>query len=250
MPKDNPGLPEELYEDLVKDFGAVELASRQALETLLKAGIRALSAQDSSILTPDANDTLIFFQSTNPKIMELDLPPVPIGDSISGFVYLTAQTMVFDQVAKAPNFYDEIDKQLGYSTKEYLATPIVDSEAVLGVLTFVNRTGDQGAFSKDEIRLADECASACGILIDHIITARRNANSTNERLRAHFSLGVQPVPAVQDAPPLSSHSDGQSIQNTRLEVVNSLNHLQYQDVELIRDLINRLRQSADPGLVF
>ena len=58
--------------------------------------------------------------------MELDLPPVPISDSISGCVYLTAQTMTFDQVAKAPKFYDEIDKQLGYATKEYLATPIVE----------------------------------------------------------------------------------------------------------------------------
>ena len=250
MPQDKPGLPDDLYEDLVKEIGAVELASRQVLGTLLEAGVAALSAQDSSILTPDTSETLTFFHSTNPKIMELDLPPVPISDSISGFVYLTAQTMTFDQVAKAPKFYDEIDKQLGYATKEYLATPIVDGEAVLGVLTFVNRTGDQGSFSQDEIRLADECASACGLLIDYIMTVRQNAQSTNERLRTHFGQGARPAAAPQDALPPPGDAGGQHIQNARLEIVNALNQMQGQDVELIRDLVNRLLLSKDSGLVF
>ena len=249
MPDKKPGLPDDLYNGLVEDFGAVELASRKALETLLKAGIKALSAQDSSILTPDTNETLRFFHSTNPKIMELDLPPVPIADSIAGFVYLTAQTMTFDQVAKAPKFYDEIDKTLGYATKEYLAAPIVDGEAVLGVLTFVNRTGDQGSFTKEEIRLADECAGACGIFLNYIASVRQNANATNDRLRAHLGIAGQPADAAAEEPP-AGQMGGQGAQNARSEIMNALNHLQDQDVELIRDLIGRLHGRDDTGLVF
>lgn len=250
MPNQNPGLPVDLYDGLVEDFAAVESASRKALGTLLKAGSDALWAQDSSILTPNTEETLTFFHSTNPKIMELDLPPVPIADSISGFVYLTAQTMTFDQVAKAPKFYGEIDKQLGYATKEYLAAPIIDGEAVLGVLTFVNRTGEQGSFSKEEIRLADECANACAIFINYIATVRQNAHATNERLRAHFGIVTPPAGTPGDARSPEDVASAQGMQNARTEVVDALEQLQDQDVELIRNLIGRLHGNKDTGLVF
>lgn len=249
MPQSKPGFPDDLHEGLVREIGAVEQASRQVLDTLIKACITALSAQDSSILMPDTSETLTFFHSTNPKIMELDLPPIPISDSISGFVYLTAQTMTFDQVAKAPKFYDAIDKELGYATKEYLATPIVDGEAVLGVLTFVNRTGDQGSFSQDEIKLADECASACGLLIDYIVTVRQNAKATSDRLGSHFGVDAAPAAVEPDAAP-SRDAGGQGAQNARQDILNALNQMQGRDVELIRDLVNRLLQSEESGLVF
>lgn len=249
MPQDKPGLPDNLHEELVKELGAVEMASRKVLDTLLKASLIALSAQDSSILMPGSSESLTFFHSTNPKILELDLPPVPISESISGFVYLTAQTMTFDQVEKAPKFYDKIDKQLGYSTKEYLATPIVDGEAVLGVLTFVNRTGDQGSFTQDEIKLADECAGACGLLIEYILTVRKNAEATSERLRSHFSHGVTLVDTPRDVPG-DGEAGGQSGYSARQEVANALNQMQESDVELIRDLVSRLLNKDDTGLVF
>lgn len=249
MPQDKPGLPDNLQEDLVSEIGTVEQASRQVLDRLLKASLTALSAQDSSILMPDTSETLTFFHSTNPKILALDLPSVPINESIAGFVYLTAQTMTFDQVAKAPKFYDEIDKHLGYATKEYLATPIVDGEAVLGVLTFVNRTGDQGSFSQDETKLADECARACGLLIEYILTVRQNAKATSDRLCSHFGNSAQPA-AFPDEVPLLGGAGAQAGHTARQEVVNALKQMQESDVELIRDLVRRLLDNDDSGLVF
>ena len=111
MAKNANGLPDGLGEKLRADFAAANDATRQTLNTVLNVCAQSLGAQDTSVLAYDAGDTLKFMGSTNPKLLDPDLPAVPINGSIAGFVFLTAQTMSYDQAAKADKFYDVIDKE-------------------------------------------------------------------------------------------------------------------------------------------
>lgn len=225
-------LPPGLYDDLVKEFGAVKSVTRQVLGLLLTAGAQRLGVQDSAILVPRSDDTLGFLVSTNTNLMQEGLPPVPINGSIAGLVFVSAQTMSFDQADSAPQFFGEIDKAVGYRTKEYLAAPIVADAEVLGVLTFVNRKQGLGSFDKKEMLLADKFASAAAIVMEHIEKTRRQVGDTLEDLNACFTAAMGPP--YPGARPLQSQHKG-----LRSEIVETLQHLEVAELELIRALIHR-----------
>jgi signal transduction protein with GAF and PtsI domain len=230
-------LPQDLYDDLVKEFGAVKSVTRQVLTLLLESGARSLGVQDTAILVPRSGDTLGFLASTNPKLTQLDLPPVPIGASIAGLVFVSAQTMSFDQAASAPHFFDEIDKKAGYTTKEYLATPIVSGDATLGVLTFVNREKDAGPFSKADGDLASRYAELCGLVMNHIERSRRMVDSTLDTIKASFD-GGRPSGAAA-----GEHTEAKTA------IVDALDQLEARELDLIKDLISQLH-SGESEITF
>ncbi len=229
----SPELPDGLYDDLVKEFGAVKSVTRQVLSLLLDTGAKCLRVEDAAILVPRSNDSLGFLQSTNPKLTQLDLPPIPIGASIAGFVFVSAQTMSFDQAASAAEFFDEIDKKAGYSTKEYLAAPIVSGDATVGVLTFVNRVEGAGHFTKSDIDLASRLAAVCGTLMDHIARSRQLVDVTLDHLKATFE-SARVAAGLAAASPSGQH------RNIKSDIVEALEPLEARELELIRNLIHSL----------
>lgn len=229
----SPELPEGLYDDLVKEFGAVKSVTRQVLALLLECGLAQLRVQDAAILVPRSNDSLGFLQSTNPKLTQLDLPPIPITASIAGFVFVSAQTMSFDRAAEAAEFFDAIDKAAGYSTKEYLAAPVVSGDATVGVMTFVNRTGGAGPFTKTDIDMASRLAAVCGILMEHIGRSRQLVDATLDQLKATFESSRAAAGAAARFPA------GQH-RNIKAEIVEALEPLEARELELIKNLINSL----------
>ena len=232
----NSELPEGLYDDLVKEFGAVKSVTRQVLALLLDCGSQKLQVQDAAILVPRSNDSLGFLQSTNPKLTQLDLPPIPITASIAGFVFVSAQTMSFDQAADAAEFFDAIDKAAGYSTKEYLAAPIVCGDATVGVLTFVNRTEGAGPFTKSDIDLASRLAAVCGILMEHIARSRQLVDTTLDQLKEMFE-NARTAAGSASRLPAGQH------RGIKAEIVEALEPLEARELELIRNLINSINGS-------
>lgn len=229
----SPELPEGLYDDLVKEFGAVKSMTRQVLALLLECGLAQLKVQDAAILVPRSNDTLGFLQSTNPKLTQMDLPPIPITASIAGFVFVSAQTMSFDRAAEAAEFFDAIDKAAGYSTKEYLAAPVVCGDATVGVMTFVNRNEGAGPFTKMDIDMASRLAAVCGILMEHIGRSRQLVDATLDQLKATFESSRAAAGAAARFPA------GQH-RNIKAEIVEALEPLEARELELIKNLINSL----------
>jgi signal transduction protein with GAF and PtsI domain len=229
-------LPRGLYDDLVKEFGAVKSVTRQVLALLLESGAKSLAVQDAAILVPRTGDTLGFLASTNPKLTQLDLPPIPIGASIAGLVFVSAQTMSFDQAASEPHFFDEIDKKAGYTTNEYLATPIVAGDAMLGVLTFVNRKKGAGPFSKADGDLASRYAEVCALVMNHIERSRRTVDGTLDTIKASFDG-------------LASGASARAHTETKTAIVDALDQLEARELDLIHDLIGQLH-SGDSEITF
>lgn len=250
MPQDpfSHGLPSDLITKLEDALAEGETAASSGLGLVLASAVDRLAAKESSVLTPGDDDTLIFFASTNEELSGENAPTVPIRRSIAGFVYLTGQTTAMDKAADNPKYYSKVDSYLAdkaeeeredYSkTKEYIAAPIVRGDAVLGVLTFVNRRdADAARFSKEEIALASRYAELCGVFLDHVTRVGRQAAVTAQALKQGFTDGEQ---KTWLSSPLMSGGAERDPMTLRAEIDASLDNLSDLDLELVHSLVERL----------
>jgi GAF domain-containing protein len=230
-----------VLDELVLALNGEGEGTKRALTQLLEAAIGTLGANESSILLPVDDDTLKFYVSSNPRILGDDIPLIPVRDSIAGVVYLTGQSMV-----QAEGHNREVDERLGYATKEYMALPIVHSDQVVGVLTFVNRPEGMGAFSKADIDFADSVSEMCEPLIDHAQQVQRNISSTVDELRRRFGGSDTTTDGFFQGPDMgASDTYGAGI---RSDIAARLQGLDEADLELVRDIIDRFAASARGGV--
>jgi GAF domain-containing protein len=230
-------MPAAVLDDLVAALEQEGEGTRRALTRLLEAAIETLGANESSILLPVDEDHLKFYVSSNPRILADDIPLIPVRDSIAGVVFLTGQSMV-----QAEGHNPEVDNQLGYATKEYMALPIVHSDQVVGVLTFVNRPEGSGSFTKDEIMFADLVSDMCDPLIGHSRQVRQHIADTIEEMRKLFGqTGATPDGFFQG--PDMSVPDSHTA-SLRADIAARLAALDEADLELVRDIIDRF--AAEP----
>jgi transcriptional regulator with GAF, ATPase, and Fis domain len=70
--------------------------------------------------------------------------------------------------AQEASFYKEVDQKTGYNTQTLLATPLHFGGEVIGVLEYVNRTGEPpyAPFTADEMDKAALYAEAVASLVD------------------------------------------------------------------------------------
>lgn len=156
----------DLLELMADRFGTLTDQALENLRALLDAGRGVINCAESGLLVPTEDGTALrFLVSVNsrPGIAQiLTELRVPCEQSVAGCVFNTGQLIA---VANPEDFYPGVDKKTGLTTALYLATPVVDEEGVLGVLTFVNRPGGQSQepFNEVEIewstRLADLTAA-------------------------------------------------------------------------------------------
>lgn len=156
----------ELLELMTDRFGGLTVQTLDHLRELLDAGRSVINCAESGLLVPtEDGEQLQFLVSVNsqPGVAEtLREIRVPCANSIAGYVYNTGQLMA---MANPDDFYPEVDRKTGLTTSIYLATPVMDEEGVLGVITFVNRPDGQSQDPFDEVeiewstRLADLAAA-------------------------------------------------------------------------------------------
>ena len=123
------------------------------LRQLVRDTCDAIGAAEGSILVPSEDQShLKFLVSINPALDASDAT-VPIGESVSGYVFSSRQAMAKvnpESVGRA-----RVDKIANNQTEFLLAVPVMDDEGVYGVATFVNRKpgAEKVPFSAGELRL-------------------------------------------------------------------------------------------------
>lgn len=240
---DGDSLPQELLDRLHEALGSGLTESRKALRLLLEFANRNLKGQVAGILTPAGEDSLRFFEATDDIFTASDFPLIPVGSSIAGFVFLSGQSMGLDDAQQSSHFYAEIDEKSGFHTKEYLATPVVLGRNVLGVLTIANRSEamDNPMFSRGEFRLADQYAHLCALVLDHANQISRQTDATSDSLAKTFAgYNGDAATGGQSFMP-DPHSPTSDLRAQVKEAMESLNE---RDLELVRDLAERLADLA------
>ena len=172
-----------MTDDLDAAVAAAVLGSEASYQRLLQSiaeTARAIfSARASSIfLLDDATDELVFEATCGPGAEELLGMRLPSSTGIAGWVLVTRQPLVLDDVANDPRFSRETAERTGFIPQGLMAVPLIHEEQPLGVLQVLDRPQRSG-FSLREIELLGQFAAQAAVAL-HLLRSARRAQAVLE----------------------------------------------------------------------
>lgn len=140
----------------------------RTIKDLLRVTAADIDSEEASVLVRDGDEGDLRFLCAIGKVAEqLTDIKIPAGKGIAGFVLSSGQPMAVSNVEEDATFYAEVDKATGYSTELILATPLRYEGEIIGVLEYINRTGEPPyqAFTPAEMDRAARFAEAIASLV-------------------------------------------------------------------------------------
>ena len=152
---------------------ASEEAHASLLQSIVEVARAIFSARASSIFLHDeATDELVFEAVAGEGAGELVGRRFPSSTGIAGWVLVTRQPLVIEDVLEDPRFGREVAESTGYVPKGLMAVPLLHEERSLGVLEVLDRP-QRASFSLREMDLLGLFANQAAIALDLLQAARR-----------------------------------------------------------------------------
>ena len=166
-----------MSEDLRAAVAAGVLGSEGQYRALLQSVVdvaRAIfKAKASSILLLDTEtDELVFEAAADEASESLIGKRFPSSTGIAGFVLVSRQPLVIEDVLSDPRFSRETAESTGFVPKGLMAVPLLHEENALGVLEVLDRPRD-ARFTLAEMELLGLFANQAAIALDLLQRARR-----------------------------------------------------------------------------
>lgn len=166
-----------MSEDLRAAVAAGVVGSEESFRTLLQSVVevaRAIfGAKASSIfLLDEETDELVFEAVAGEGAETLVGQRFPSSTGVAGWVLVTRQSLVVEDVTEDPRFSKEVAESTGYVPRGLMAVPLLHDEEVLGVLEVLDRP-ERSQFSLVEMDLLGLFANQAAIALDLLRRARR-----------------------------------------------------------------------------
>jgi GAF domain-containing protein len=166
-----------MSDDLKTAVAAGVLGSEESFRKLLQSVVevaRAIfGAKASSIFLLDEEaDELVFEAVAGEGAETLIGQRLPSSTGVAGWVLVTRQPLVVEDVTEDPRFSKEVAESTGYVPKGLMAVPLLHDEQVLGVLEVLDRPA-RSQFSLVEMDLLGLFANQASIALDLLRRARR-----------------------------------------------------------------------------
>jgi GAF domain-containing protein len=166
-----------MSDDLKAAVAAGVLGSEEAFQKMLQSVVevaRAIfGAKASSIFLLDEEaDELVFEAVAGEGAETLIGKRFPSSTGVAGWVLVTRQSLVIEDVTADPRFSQEVAESTGYVPKGLMAVPWLHDEQVLGVLEVLDRP-QRSQFSLVEMDLLALFANQASIALDLLRRARR-----------------------------------------------------------------------------
>jgi GAF domain-containing protein len=146
---------------------------RALLRSIVEVARAIFSAKASSIfLLDEAADELVFEAVAGEGSESLVGRRFPSSTGIAGFVLVSRQPLVIEDVVADPRFSRETAESTGFVPKGLMAVPLLHEERVLGVLEVLDRPSD-ARFTLAEMELLGLFANQAAIALDLLQRARR-----------------------------------------------------------------------------
>lgn len=146
---------------------------RSLLQSIVEVARSIFDARASSVFLLDEDtDELVFEAVSGEGEGELLGMRFPAGTGIAGWVLMTRQPLVLEDVAADPRFAREAAERTGYVPKSMMAVPLLNEERALGVLNVLDRPQDT-AFTLSEMDLLGLFGNQAAIALDLLMRARR-----------------------------------------------------------------------------
>jgi GAF domain-containing protein len=153
-----------------------EEAHRALLMSVAETARAIFGAKAASIfLYDEATDELVFEAVAGTGADTLIGRRFPSSSGIAGWVLVTRQPLVIEDVREDPRFAKDVAADTGYVPKGIMAVPLLHEDRSLGVLEVLDRPA-QAAFTLAEMDLLGLFASQAAIALD-LTQATRRARS-------------------------------------------------------------------------
>ena len=180
------------------------LGSEERYRALLQATVevaRAIfGARASSVFLHDEEtDELVFEAVAGEGADELVGRRFPSSTGIAGWVLVTRQPLVIDELESDPRFAREAAQSTGFVPKGLMAVPLLHEDRALGVLEVLDRP-QQTAFSLEEMALLGLFANQAAIALD-LLQAARGAKAVLEQEGGEGAALARFWARLAEAPP-------------------------------------------------
>ncbi|HEY6605819.1 MAG TPA: GAF domain-containing protein [Gaiellaceae bacterium] len=154
-----------------------EESHRDLLHSIVIVARAIFRAKASSILLLDEEtDELVFEAAADEASETLIGRRFPSSTGIAGFVLVSRQPLVIEDVVADPRFSRETAESTGFVPKGLMAVPLLHEERALGVLEVLDRPQDS-RFTLAEMELLGLFANQAAIALDLLQRARRAESS-------------------------------------------------------------------------
>jgi GAF domain-containing protein len=146
---------------------------RSLLRSIVEVARAIFKAKASSIfLLDEETDELVFEAVAGEGAETLVGQRFPSSTGIAGFVLVSRQPLVIEDVLQDPRFSKEAAESTGFVPKGLMAVPLLHEERALGVLEVLDRPKDS-RFTLAEMELLGLFANQAAIALDLLQRARR-----------------------------------------------------------------------------
>jgi GAF domain-containing protein len=146
---------------------------RELLQSIVEVARAIFRAKASSIfLLDEESDELVFEAVAGEGSESLVGLRFPSSTGIAGFVLVSRQPLVIEDVLEDPRFSRETAESTGFVPKGLMAVPLLHEERALGVLEVLDRPSD-ARFTLAEMDLLGLFANQAAIALDLLQRARR-----------------------------------------------------------------------------
>lgn len=165
---------QELARQLRQLLDAIEVSGRailpssntELLQTIVDAAARIFGAAAASISLIDEKDQVLEFKVAY-GVGKEDVVGrrIPVDKGIAGYVAMTGQPIAISDVQRDPRFMQDFAKSTGYVPRSILATPLIYSDGVIGVMEVLDKI-DAPSFGMQDMELLGVFANQAAIAIN------------------------------------------------------------------------------------
>ena len=162
----------ELNAAVAAGVGGSEELYRSLLQSVVEVARAIFGAKASSIFLLDEEaDELVFEAVAGYGAETLIGQRFPSSTGVAGWVLVTRQPIVIEDVTEDPRFAKDVAESTGYVPKGLMAVPLLYEERSLGVLEVLDRP-QRAQFSLVEMDLLSLFANQAAIALDLLRRAR------------------------------------------------------------------------------
>jgi GAF domain-containing protein len=144
---------------------------RELLQSVVEVARAIFAARASSVfLLDEDNDELVFEAVAGAGAEALIGQRIPSSTGVAGWVLVTRQPLVLEDVGSDPRFAREVAESTGYVPHGLMCVPLLHEEKSLGVLNVLDRASQ---FTLEEMELLGLFANQAAIALDLLQRARR-----------------------------------------------------------------------------
>lgn len=171
---------DEIHASLSAGVLGSEEGHAALLRSIVEVARAIFDARASSVfLLDEAADELVFEAVAGEGSDDLIGRRFPSSAGVAGWVLVTRQPIVIEDVERDPRFARDVAESTGYVPRGLMAVPLLHGERVLGVLEVLDRP-QQARFTLAEMDLLGMFANQAAIALDLLQRARRARAAVEE----------------------------------------------------------------------